>query len=337
MRTTASWAPAILAALLTTLPLQAGPSLDLKLRAYEGSREAALTPPSFVTSSYMQPTITANLHTESDLSKETAQIKRVFNLKDVTLLTEAVLAVGEEKSGRPADTARHFFRLNGSAFQVNVRLIEMKPSMRFLVVFNEIVKEKPQNILTTEMLLAGGHTAVLGFEDRGGKPYFCSFHVSGPDAMIPAPPPPPPPPRPDDIQKKLEQFEKGAVKASKDVKPPRLVKSVNPVYPAEAKEKNLEGMVVINARMDTQGNVSDVMVLKSSDEIFNAAAIEAVKGWKYEPMVIDGKPVDAVFTVSIRFALSKEKKEPEPKKKPDAPKPPDPPQPPPPPLPSSRG
>ncbi|MBM3297012.1 MAG: energy transducer TonB [Candidatus Aminicenantes bacterium] len=337
MRTPTPWAPVILAALLTTLPLQAGARLDLKLRAYEGSREAALTPPSFVTSSYMQPTITANLHTESDLSKETAQIKRVFNLKDVTLLTEAVMTLGGETPDRPADTARHFFRLNGSAFQVNVRMIETKPSMRFLVVFNEIVKEKPQNILTTEMLLVGGHTAVLGFEDRGGKPYFCSFHVSGPADMIPAPPPPPPPPRPDDIQKKLEQFEKGAVKASKDIKPPRLVKKVAPVYPPEAKEKNLEGMVVINARIDTQGNVSDVMVLKSSGEIFNAAAIEAVKGWKYEPMVLEGKPRDAIFTVTIRFALSKDKKDPDPPKKPDAPQPPDPPQPPPPPLPSSRG
>ncbi|MBN2199338.1 MAG: hypothetical protein JW747_05755, partial [Candidatus Aminicenantes bacterium] len=145
----------LLAIALASPALRAGPRFELKLRVYEGSREAALTPPVFVTSSYIQPTITANLHTEFDLEKETAQVKRVFNLKDLRLLTEAVLAAGEEGAGLPSDTARHVFRLNGNAFQINVRIIETKPNSRFLVVFNEIVGEKAENILTTEMLLVG--------------------------------------------------------------------------------------------------------------------------------------------------------------------------------------
>ncbi len=327
---------ALLAAALAAPALQAGPRLELKLRVYEGGREGALTPPEFITSSYIQPTITANLHTEFDLEKETTQVKRVFNLKALSLLTETVLTLGEEKAGLPADTARHIFRLNGNAFQVGVKLVEEKYKKGFIVVFNEIIDEIPVNILTTEMQLVGGHTAVLGFEDRKGKPYFCSFHVSGPKDMIPAPSPPPPPPSapplPEDIEKKTEQFEKGAVKASKNVKPPRLKTSVSPVYPPEARDKKLEGMVILNARTDTRGNVSDVMILKSTNDIFNAAAIDAVKQWKYEPGIISGKAYDFLFTVTIRFMLKEDKKTPDSSEKskppapPEAPKPPKPPE-----------
>jgi len=309
----------LLAIALAAPALQAGPRFELKLRVYEGSRETELTPPVFVTSSYIQPTITANLHTEFDLEKETAQVKRVFNLKDLRLLTEAVLTAGGEGSGSPSDTARHIFRLNGNAFEIDVRLIEVKPAGRFVVVFNEIGGEKRVNILTTEMLLVGGHTAVLGFEDRKGAPYFCSFHLSGPpEALAAAPPPPPPPPPP---PAELKEFEQGAIKASGDIKPPRLVKSVNPVYPDEAKEKKLEGIVVLNVRIDTRGKVSKVMVLKSKHEILSDAAMEAIKQWQWEPIIVDGKPRDTVLTVTVRFTL-----DPNPPKPPPPPKPPKPPE-----------
>jgi TonB family protein len=328
MKTAKATAFALLAAALAVSPLAGGPRFEVKLRVYEGGREGSLTPPVFVTSSYIQPTVAKSLQTEIDAEKEAAGVKRVFNLKDLNLLTEAVLLLSGEEAGLPADQARHFFRLNGNAFAVNVKLVEDKSKRGFLVVFDEVVGEKTVNILTTEVQLVGGHTAVLGFEDRQGKPYFCSFHLSGPAAGIPVPPapssPPPPPsptapPRPPDIGKKIEQFEKGAVKASKSVKPPRLVESVMPVYPEEARQQGLEGMVIVNARMDTRGNVSDAMILKSTNEAFNAAALAAVKAWKYEPMVINGKPQDVVFTVTIRFTLKADKKAPEPPPPPPAP------------------
>ena len=290
-------------------PLAAAPGddirLDLKLRVYEGARQGALAPPPLVTTSYIRPTISANMQMKAgfELEKEKEQIKRVFNLQDVGLLTEADLAIGEERAGRSSSSARHFFRLNGNAFTIYVMLIEWRNPGRFLVLLNDVTAEKPENILTTEMLLQGGHSAVFGFEDKNGKPYFCSFHITGPpDKIMPPPPPPPPaPPVPPEVRKKIEEFEKGAVKASDAVNPPRLLQKVDPVYPPEAKDSGLKGYVVLNVRTDGQGNVKDVMVIRSSGEVFNPPAIAAVRQWKYEPYLEKGQPKELVFSVSLRF------------------------------------
>jgi protein TonB len=53
---------------------------------------------------------------------------------------------------------------------------------------------------------------------------------------------------------------------------------------------------------DTQGNVARVKVLQSIPEL-DQAAIDALRQWKYEPVIIDGKPKAVVFTVTIRFQL----------------------------------
>ncbi len=285
----------------------ATPRIDLKLRVYEGARQGAVAAPELVTMSYIHPTITANLEMKSgfDLEAEKNQIKRVFGLQDVILLTEADLTIGEERAGQSPDTARHFFRLDGTAFQAYVNLQEWSGSAKFLVLFNEMSADKVRNVLTTEMLLVGGHSAVFGFEDKSGKPYFCSFHITGPpDKILPAPPPPPPAPPVSPEQKaKIAEFELGAIKARDAVNPPRLVKKVDPVYPPEAKAAGEKGSVVLNVRTDTSGNVKQVMVLKTSNEIFNEAAIAAVKQWKYEPYLQDGQPKELVFSVFIRFEL----------------------------------
>jgi TonB family protein len=290
---------ALLTAAWASVTLQAATRLNMKLRVYEGTRQGALIPPKFVTSSYIQPTITANLRTGFELDKEKDQIKRVFNLQDVSLLTEADLIIGE--GGQAPDRVRHYFRLNGSAYTI---YIIWKSQGRFLVNFNEIVADEPQNVLVTEMTLIGGHSAVFGFENRQGKPYFCSFHITGPPDKIPIPPPPPPPlpPAPPELKKEIEDFEKGALKITNTMTPPRLLKLVDPVYPEAAKKEGLQGNVFLNIRTDEQGNVKRVIVIESSDGIFNEAAVQAVKQWKYEPYIQDGRPKEVVFSVSVAFS-----------------------------------
>jgi TonB family protein len=281
--------------------------LELNLRVYEGARQGAVAPPQLITTSYIRPTISANMEMQAGfgLEKELDQIKRVFNLQDIRLLTEADMVIGEERAGRSSSSARHFFQLNGNAFNLIVMLLDWKSAARFLVLLNDVTAEKPENILTTEMLLHGGHSAVFGFEDKNGKPFFCSFHITGPPEMVlpPPPPPPPAPPVPPEVREKIEQFERGAVKASDTVNPPRLIKKVEPVYPPEARKALLKGYVRLNVRTDGQGNVKEVMVIRSSDEIFNDPAIEAVKQWKYEPYLENGQPKELVFSVSLGFEI----------------------------------
>jgi TonB family protein len=112
-----------------------------------------------------------------------------------------------------------------------------------------------------------------------------------------------------DGDKAIEEFAKGAVKIEVGLQPPLLVKKVDPVYPEEARKKGVEGIVILQARIDTSGKVKDVMVVRSVP-LLDQAAIDALKQWVYEPMIIKGKPVEAVFTVTVRFLLNGEKKKP---------------------------
>jgi TonB family protein len=84
---------------------------------------------------------------------------------------------------------------------------------------------------------------------------------------------------------------------------PRVIKKVAPVYPEEARKAGIEGIVLLEATTDEKGDVVKVRVLKSVPQL-DQAAIDALKQWKYEPYIIDGKATGIVFTVTIRFALS---------------------------------
>lgn len=283
----------------SSLSLQAQESfLDIKLRVFEGIREGKTEPPRFVTSSYLRPTVTASMQIDFGLEKEKGHIKRVFNLSRVNLLTEADLGFGAEGE----KSASHFFRLNSKEYKIYIKLLDWKNKGDFLILVNELLDDKPENVLTTEMMLLGGNIAVFGFEDRKGKPYFLSFYVTGPkDKVLPAPPPPPPARK--KIKKELDEFEKGAVKAVGDVKPPKLIKKVNPIFPEEARKEGISGVVILSVRSDEQGNIVEVKISKSPHELLSKAAIEAVKQWKYEPMLIKGKPMATIFTVTMTFKL----------------------------------
>ncbi len=92
------------------------------------------------------------------------------------------------------------------------------------------------------------------------------------------------------------------VKATGDAKPPKIVHMVEPVYPEDARKQGIEGKVILEATADIKGKVQGVKVLRGVDGL-NQAAMDAVKQWTYEPMMINGKPMPVVFTVTVQFRL----------------------------------
>jgi TonB family protein len=87
---------------------------------------------------------------------------------------------------------------------------------------------------------------------------------------------------------------------------PRKVKDVKPVYPAEALEKKIQGVVVLECIADEAGKVIDLRMIKSPDPILTHAAMQAVKQWVYTPYMVDGKAKRVVFAVTVNFSLHKE-------------------------------
>jgi TonB family protein len=85
-----------------------------------------------------------------------------------------------------------------------------------------------------------------------------------------------------------------------DVKPAKLIKSVQPVYPQMARSQHVSGNVQIDALIDADGNVGAMKVL-SGPALLRDAAIQSLKQWKYQPAELDGKPTSMHLTVTLQF------------------------------------
>lgn len=94
----------------------------------------------------------------------------------------------------------------------------------------------------------------------------------------------------------------GPVRAAGKIKPPKLIKEVEPIYPEIARKAKVEGVVILEVTTDTSGKVIDVKLLRSIP-LLDQSAIEAVRQWIYEPVVVDGLPRGIIFTVPVRFNL----------------------------------
>jgi TonB family protein len=92
------------------------------------------------------------------------------------------------------------------------------------------------------------------------------------------------------------------VKISQGVSQGLLVKKVQPLYPASAKELHLEGTVEVLATITKDGNVSSTKLLKG-DSILGRAAIDAVRQWKYKPYYLNNDPVEVQTQVTVNFKL----------------------------------
>jgi TonB family protein len=94
-----------------------------------------------------------------------------------------------------------------------------------------------------------------------------------------------------------------ALRVGGDIREPRKLADVKPVYPAVAQAANVQGIVILEALINQEGNVADVVVLRSV-QLLDAAAVEAVQQWQYTPTLLNGSPVDVIMTVTVNFSLS---------------------------------
>lgn len=110
-----------------------------------------------------------------------------------------------------------------------------------------------------------------------------------PDAVI-APPPQPPPSDP--------------VRPGGKIQAPVRIVNVAPVYPAIALAARVEGTVILEAIIGVDGGVREARVLRSIP-LLDAAAVAAVRQWRYTPTTLNGIPVPVVMTVTVRFEIAK--------------------------------
>lgn len=109
-----------------------------------------------------------------------------------------------------------------------------------------------------------------------------------------APPPPPPPPPP--------TWTQGAIRIGPNMKPPTKIRDVKAVYPAEAKAAKVQGVVVLEARIEEDGKVSHAQVVRSVP-LLDQAALDAVLQWEFAPALLNGVPHAVLVTITVNFTL----------------------------------
>lgn len=87
-----------------------------------------------------------------------------------------------------------------------------------------------------------------------------------------------------------------------EIKAPERVKYVAPAYPQEAKAALVQGIVIIEAIVDENGDVVQAKVLRSIS-LLDDAALDAVMQWKYTPTTLNGAPTPVLMTVTVNFTL----------------------------------
>jgi protein TonB len=84
---------------------------------------------------------------------------------------------------------------------------------------------------------------------------------------------------------------------------PVPIYKVDPAYTPEAKAAKIEGAVLLNVTIESDGNVYDVSVIRGLDRGLDANAIAAVSAWRFKPAEKNGKPVAVRAKVDINFRL----------------------------------
>jgi protein TonB len=103
------------------------------------------------------------------------------------------------------------------------------------------------------------------------------------------------------IYASVEQ-QKAPIRVGGDIKEPKKIKDVKPEYPEAAKAAGIQGIVIIEAIIGTDGSVNEAKVLRPVPEL-DRAAIDAVMQWKYTPTLLNGEPVAVIMTVTVTFTL----------------------------------
>jgi TonB family protein len=90
-----------------------------------------------------------------------------------------------------------------------------------------------------------------------------------------------------------------------DVTSPKIVREVKPVYTDAAKKERIQGTVVMDVVVQSDGSVGDVTVTRSLDKTYGLddEAVKAMKQWTFDPGKKDGKAVPVLVQVEMSFTL----------------------------------
>ncbi len=86
---------------------------------------------------------------------------------------------------------------------------------------------------------------------------------------------------------------------------PEAVRQVQPRYTENARRAGVQGVVILEAIIDEQGNVDNVRILRGLPMGLDREAVAAVQQWKFRPATMASKPVKVYFTLTVNFTIQR--------------------------------
>ncbi len=83
---------------------------------------------------------------------------------------------------------------------------------------------------------------------------------------------------------------------------PEMRQTVDAAYPLLGQHTRVQGSVVLQAVIGTDGNIEDLRVL-SGPGILTAAAQQAVRQWRFKPYLLNGQPVETKARITVNFSI----------------------------------
>lgn len=95
----------------------------------------------------------------------------------------------------------------------------------------------------------------------------------------------------------------GPYRPGSGITAPSIVREVKPDYTEEGRRRNLEGDVVLEIVVRSDGTVGNVKLLQGLGAGLDQRAAEAVRQWRFAPARRYGTPVDVIVEVAMEFKL----------------------------------
>ena len=104
------------------------------------------------------------------------------------------------------------------------------------------------------------------------------------------------------VQQASDVGQAGPLQVAPEVAEGSLLHRVEPDYPEQARQQQIQGPVVLDVRTRRDGTIQELKLL-SGQRLLADAAIAAVKQWRFRPHLVKGEPVEMQTTVTLNFKL----------------------------------
>jgi protein TonB len=92
------------------------------------------------------------------------------------------------------------------------------------------------------------------------------------------------------------------IRVGGNVQQAKMLRMVNPIYPAIAKTAHVQGTIILHAIIAKDGAISSLQYI-SGPPLLMRAAMDAVNQWRYQPTLLNGDPVEVDTTIQVVFTL----------------------------------